>query len=83
MAPQRIKEIWAFLARDQNQMEGICGFYTPDGWLPMVCGDKTRADVLRKIARKIARETGHEVTLARFQVRVDTEIFNSLGSNAN
>ena len=77
----KITTIKAFIATDASGDEGVCGFMKPDGqWLPMVCADDARVDSLRPLAEKIAKATGKIITLSRFSVREDLEVF---GGKAN
>ena len=70
----KIEEIFAFVAEDEeDQVEGVCGYKTRNGWLPMVGADQTRVASLRPFAQIVANATGKEITLAKFTVRTDVE----------
>jgi hypothetical protein len=69
----RIGEVHAYLVVAANGDEGIAAFHTGQGWMPMVCADRTRIESLRPIAEQLARETGQEIKLVRFAVRTDVE----------
>ncbi len=70
-----IKEVWAYIATDENDVEGICGFMDvhTKQWLPMVCADQARIDSLRPMAEHIAKQSGLPIKLVRFSVRSDVE----------
>jgi hypothetical protein len=69
--------MYAFVMLDQaDNTEGIPAFPGPDGTpLPMVGADMKRVDSLRPIAEAFARATGNKVTLCRFEVRTELEVF--------
>ena len=69
----KIDEVLVFVASDADG-EGVPGFMTPGGWMPLVCADKARVDSLREIAQRIARESGNRITLVRFSVREELEV---------
>lgn len=68
-----IKEVWAYIAIGEDGEEGVCGFRSTQGWMPMVCADEARVKSFRPIAEKIARDSDKTITLARFTVRTDLE----------
>lgn len=69
-----IKELWAFISDEDG--EGVAAFLGPDGiWMPMVAADQTRVDSLRPMASELAKRSGVSVTLAKFSIREDVEVF--------
>lgn len=74
----RVKEVWAFLSTDADDVEGIIGANIgPDGmFMPFVCADQARVDSLRPMAKAIGEVSGQPVTLAHFQVRDDVEVIH-------
>lgn len=71
----RIEQMYAFIVLDDDNTEGIPAFATPSGPMPMVGADMKRVDDLRPIAETIARDMGKKVTLCRFEVRTEIEVF--------
>ena len=69
----RIDSLWAFIAADADG-EGLTGFMSPSGWMPMVAADEARVASLRPIAEDIAKASGKEVRLVRFSVRTEIEV---------
>lgn len=72
--PLRIDEMFGFIAED-GEGEGLAAFKTPNGWVPMVAADAARIDSLKEVAKKIAKTTGKKITLCRFSVRTELEVF--------
>lgn len=70
----KITEMYAFIAEDTGpDDEGVIGFTTSTGWIPMVGADMKRVDSLRPIATSIARDLGKRVKLIRFTNREELE----------
>jgi hypothetical protein len=70
----RIDQIFAFIVADAGpDDEGIAGFLSGQGWLPMVAADSGRVDSLRAIAQRIANQ-GKPVALVKFSVREVVEV---------
>ena len=70
----RIDQMFAFVSVDpQDGNEGVLGFQTPDGWMPMVGADMSMVDKLKPMAERIARETGIEVKLINLSTRTEVE----------
>jgi hypothetical protein len=71
----RIEQMYAFIATDTDNTEGIIGLTDPvtGAQTPMVGADMKRVDSLRPMAAAIAREFGVKVTLCRFEVRTELE----------
>lgn len=66
----RVTEMFAYIAVDDDGDEGICAFYSPamGGMLPMVGADMARMQSLRPMAEILARvqPAGHAIYLIRF-----------------
>jgi hypothetical protein len=71
-----IDEVYAFVAIDEDGDEGVCAFYGPTGWMPMVCADQARVDQMRPIAEEIARQGGKPIQLFKFSKKELVEVFN-------
>lgn len=70
----KITEMFAFIAEDAGpDDEGIIGFTTPTGWMPMVGADMKRVDSLRPIAAGVAKDLGKRVKLIHFTNREELE----------
>ncbi len=67
--------MFAFIALDEDGTEGVVGYPTSQGMLPLVGADMARVDSLRPYAQQIARSNGVPVTLVRFSVREDIETY--------
>lgn len=66
----KIMEMYAFVAEDEGpEDEGIIGFKSCTGWMPMVGSDMARVESLRPLARAVSRGTGKKVKLIRFTKR--------------
>lgn len=67
---RRIDEMYAFVQLDPtDNTEGVIGFHSEQGWMPMVGADTARVESLRAMAQKVATETGAPVKVLRFTVR--------------
>lgn len=69
-----IDQMWAFIATDEDG-EGVSAFMSNDIWMPMVAADEARVDSLRDMAKQLAQQSGQSITLAKFSVREDLEVF--------
>lgn len=69
----RIDTLWAFTHVDENDVEGIVGFHTGSGWMPMIAADRDRIESLRPLAERLARETGRPIKFSAFTTRTDLE----------
>jgi len=70
----RVDEVFAFLSIDpKDGNEGITGYRTPDGWLPLLCADKARVDSMRGLAQEMSTATNARMKLVRFSLREDLE----------
>lgn len=74
----RIEQMYAFVMVDPaDNTEGIPAFTGPAGVpLPMVGADMKRVDDLRPIAKGIADAHKAKITLCRFEVRTELEVFD-------
>lgn len=70
----RIDNIWAYICLDDDNTEGIAGWYSPDGPIPMIGADEARIKSLRPLAEELARSMGKKITLCRFSVREELEV---------
>lgn len=69
----RIDELYAFVTKDEDGNEGIAGFLSPDGWMPLIGADMNRVHSLMSMAKEIAKNTNIEMTLCVFSCRADKE----------
>jgi hypothetical protein len=69
-----IDQMYAFVVTDDDHTEGVVGFYSESGWLPMVGADMAMVEKLRPIAEKIAAELGKPVRLLKFTSREEIEV---------
>ncbi len=69
----RITEVFAFIAEEGPENEGIVAMMVGDKWMPMLGADMKRMESLRPIAQKIAGIHGQKITLAKFTNRVHIE----------
>jgi hypothetical protein len=74
-AIKHIDQMYAFVQTDpKDQTEGVIGFHTGQGWMPMVGADMDRVEYLRPMAQKIADATDTEIRLIRFTLREEIEV---------
>lgn len=71
--PLVIDSISAWVSRDEEGNEGICGFNSPLGWMPMIAADEERLKSLRPFAEDVARTTGRPVYRVQFYLRREVE----------
>lgn len=71
--PEKIDQMYAYIAQDPDGSEGITAFLAEDGWMPMVGADLKRAEALRPMAEILARESGRPIKLVRFEIRTELE----------
>ena len=69
----KITEMYAFIAEDSHEDEGIVAMKVGNMMMPMVGGDMARIESLRPIAENIARIYGQKIILAKFTTRTDIE----------
>ena len=70
----KINELYAFIAEEGIDDEGVVAMKLESNWLPMVGSDMDRMISLKPIATKIANLTGKNITLAKFSIRTDMEV---------
>jgi len=61
-----IDEVWAFVAIDKDNTEGIVGAVIGGRSMPLVCASKDLVDKMRPIAQEAANQRGCKVLLKRF-----------------
>lgn len=66
----KIEELYAFIATDEEG-EGIMGFQTVGGMMPMVGADMDRVNSLKIIAEQIKKATGKPYEIRKFKVVKD------------
>jgi hypothetical protein len=72
--PESIDEVFVFITTDlKTGNEGCAAFLQGLVWVPLITSDKSNLDLLRAAAKRIARKSGHKITLAKFSRRVDLE----------
>ena len=74
--PFKIETIHAFIATDDDGVEGLAAFNMGGNWFPMVAADDSRLRSLRPVADAIAQASGKPLTLARFSTRTDLEVLS-------
>lgn len=70
---RRIDEMFAWVCTEPDGSEGLVGWHTSIGWVPLVGGDVDRMRSLRPQAEITRKETGWPVRLVRFTKRDDLE----------
>lgn len=63
----RIKELYAFVAIDEDGDEGIMGMQTGDTWMPLIGSDMPRVESLKPIAEEISRQTNTPYEIRHFK----------------
>lgn len=79
MSGFRVTQLHAFLSVGEDGEEGVPAFQLGGSWMPLVAADATRLEQLRPLAQRIADETGRELTLAKFTVRMNVETIKPAG----
>ncbi len=69
----KITELFAFIAVEGPEDEGIIAMMLGDKWMPMLGADMKRMESLRPIAQNIATINGQKVILAKFTTRINIE----------
>lgn len=68
----RITSLHAICAIDpDNDSEGIGGFMSRNGPIPMIASDKVRLDQLEALAQEMANQDGMSFRVVRFSMRED------------
>lgn len=76
----RIEQMYAFVVLDpEDNTEGVPAFQAPGGPMPMVGADMKMVDKLRPIAEAMAEQMGMKITLCRFEIRTELEVFDGTG----
>ena len=75
-----IDDIYCFIASDPKG-EGICGFSSPIGFMPMVAADKKRVDSLMEIAQSISDNSNMNISLVKFEKRTLLETITPKGGS--
>lgn len=69
----RIERIFAFIAEENPQDEGVVAMKIGTNWMPLVGADMARIESLRPIAQDIAKATGKTIKLIVFETRKELE----------
>lgn len=72
----RIDTMFAFVAVDAENNEGVPAVKIGQMLVPLMCADKDRVDSLRSIALQLARNSKAKIKLIRFTNREELEEFN-------
>jgi hypothetical protein len=64
-----IKEVWIFLATDDDGDETMLMMYEDGARIPLIAADQRRIDSLMPEAESMAFEIGREVRLVKFSTR--------------
>lgn len=64
----RITELYAFIAEESPEDEGLMAARTYQGWMPLVGADMNRVKSLSEVADEISALTGKPYKLLRFQL---------------
>ena len=67
----KITEIYAFVSVDDEGNEGIMGFQTSQGMMPMIGADLERVASLIEVADKIKENTGMDYEVRTFKQKVE------------
>lgn len=71
-----IDGVYAFLSKDKEGNEGLCGFqYKTGHWMPMVAADEKRMKSLIPVAEQIAANSDQDVILVKFSNREELRRF--------
>lgn len=71
--PLKIDKLFCFITGD-DEGEGVAGFKSTHGWLPMVGADMARVDSLATLAQDIATRSNKTITLCEFSVRKEIKV---------
>ena len=75
----RIGQIRAFLIEDENGHEGVVGFMSPYGPMPMVTHSQDTYETMYRMATEAASQIGRPIKVVRFAVRSDLETIEPKG----
>ena len=70
----KILRLYAYLAEEGPDDEGVVSMKVGDTWVPMRGADMKRMEALRDIAQGISTATGKKIILTKFQARTDHEV---------
>lgn len=72
MSNFKITTVTAFVAIDpEDGDEGIIGFLSDSGWMPMVCADEARIRQMLPIAEDLKAISGKDYRIIQFSIRED------------
>ena len=66
-----ITKLTAFVAIDEDNEEGIMGFRSADGWMPLVCANEARVKSMYPVAEQISKVSGKSYRILQFSQRKD------------
>lgn len=67
-----ITKVTAFVAIDpKDGDEGVIGFLSDSGWMPLVCADEARIQQMLPIAEELKATSGKDYRIIQFSVRED------------
>lgn len=72
----RINHIWAFLAVDDDDEEGVAGAMINGTMMPLIAANEARLHDLRAYAENIAFHSGLPIKLVKFTTREEIEEIN-------
>ena len=73
----RIDELYAFISKDEEGNEGLCGYSPQPGvYIGMVCANPERVAILKPLADDIAKQGNREIRLVKFSIRTELETYN-------
>lgn len=67
----KIQSVVAFLVVNADGDEGVIGFRTGEGWMPAICADQGREDLVEDAVRRATAGTGKLVRKVRFSTRIE------------
>lgn len=69
MSGFKIDRLFAFVAIDpEDGDEGVMGFATQRGWMPMIGADQARVESLKPMAEEIKKTTGLDYEIKYFKL---------------
>jgi len=63
----KITELYAFVSKDKDGNEGLLGFRSHEGWMPMVGADVERVESLIPLANEIKKRSGVDYEIRYFK----------------
>lgn len=72
----RIEKMFAFIAENNGDDEGVVGIEMGRVWWPLVGADMARVNSLRPVAKAIAGATGKIIKLVVFETRKEMEVIS-------